>query len=293
MLLCEELATAVSTSLSNLGSFDAAALSMIEWVDNYPDVVGLIKQIGIIPESFQHDSSEEKLFLKVSEAVLARGFRELGLKATVLKERGDSADVQVESKYHKYSLVADAKAFRLSRTAKNQKDFKVAALSGWRKDADYAVLCSPYFQYPLRQSQIYSQSLEHNVCLFSWEHLAFLIQSKVKESEHKDLSVLWSWPEKQAQSTVVSEMKKCFISDFDRFLSGRLHLLEANMRAVFTDRVNEIEERGRYELTYWNKQKSRLLSLSREEAISELIKVRKIDAKIGQITAYIEGLRYE
>ena len=33
-----------------------------------------------------------------------------------------------------YSLVADAKAFRLSRTAKNQKDFKVQAMDGlaWR-----------------------------------------------------------------------------------------------------------------------------------------------------------------
>ena len=63
--------------------------------------------------------------------VLARAFRELGLKSTVLRERSDSADVIAESKFHCYTLVADAKSFRLSRTAKNQKDFKVTALSNW------------------------------------------------------------------------------------------------------------------------------------------------------------------
>ena len=67
---------------------------------------------------------KEKLFSKASDAVLSRAFREIGLKSTVLKERGDSADVLAESLFHGYTLVADAKAFRMSRTAKNQKDFK-------------------------------------------------------------------------------------------------------------------------------------------------------------------------
>jgi hypothetical protein len=37
--------------------------------------------------------------------------------------RADSADVEGATK--DYTIVGDAKAFRLSRTAKNQKDFKV------------------------------------------------------------------------------------------------------------------------------------------------------------------------
>ena len=105
------------------------------------------------------------MIAKASDAVLSRAFRELGLKSTVLGQRSDSADVLAESKYYGYTLVADAKAFRLSRTARNQKDFKVTALSGWRKDADYAVLCSPYFQYPVKKSQIYAQAVDENVCL--------------------------------------------------------------------------------------------------------------------------------
>lgn len=83
-------------------------------------------------------------------------------------ERGDAADVFAESSIYGYTLVADAKAFRMSRTAKNQKDFKVNALSGWRNDSDFAVLCAPIFQYPKKKSQIYHQALTNNVCLLGW-----------------------------------------------------------------------------------------------------------------------------
>ena len=139
--------------------FEEASSLLISAVDEAPDFLDILAQIGTIPESLEHDSTAEKLFSKISDAVLARAFREIGLKSTVLKERGDSADVLAQSPIHGYTLVADAKAFRMSRTAKNQKDFKVAALSGWRKDYNYAVLCSPYFQYPSSSSQIYAQAL--------------------------------------------------------------------------------------------------------------------------------------
>ena len=112
----------------------------------------LITEVGIIPEKIEHDSKEEKLFSKVSEIFLARCFFELGLKTTLYTTRGNSADVLAESRFHNYSLVSAAKAFRLSRTAKNQKDFKVESLNTWKRDNDYAVLCCPYFQYPNRLS---------------------------------------------------------------------------------------------------------------------------------------------
>lgn len=165
--------TDILGAISNAASmnFEDASALLENCVNEDATFVETLKQIGTIPEIFEHDSTEEKLFSKASDAVLSRAFREIGLKSTVLKERGDSADVLAESPIHGYTLVADAKAFRMSRTAKNQKDFKVVALSGWRKDSEYAVLCSPYFQYPSRSSQIYAQAIEHNVCLFSWEHL--------------------------------------------------------------------------------------------------------------------------
>ena len=143
-------------------------------------IIGGMILVSLISIFTLYYTKEEKIFLKLSDIVLSKAFRYIGFNSCVLKERGNSADVYAESKKHKYSLVIDAKSFRMSRTAKNQKDFKISALSKWRGNEDYSVLCSPYFQYPINRSQIYSQSLEHNVCLLSWEHLIFLIENKRK-----------------------------------------------------------------------------------------------------------------
>lgn len=155
---------------SDNGSFKEQTKKVIEYVDSLSDndIKIIVKEIGTIPECIKASSSEEKLFSKSSDVILARCFRMLGLKSKAIAERADSADVIAESLYHKYSLVADAKCFRMSRTAKNQKDFKVAALSNWRGgENEYAVLVSPYFQYPKSESQIYKTALDDNVCLFA------------------------------------------------------------------------------------------------------------------------------
>jgi type II restriction enzyme len=136
----------------------------------------IIKEIGAIPEDIEHDSSEEKLYSKTTDIVLAKTFQELGMQASVNKERANCADLVSKSSIHGYSLVGDAKAFRLSRTAKNQKDFKVKSMVDWKGDHDYSVLVCPYYQYPKSSSQIYGQALDGNVCLLSWEHLSFLLE---------------------------------------------------------------------------------------------------------------------
>ena len=143
-------------------------------------------QVGIMPEVFSHDSSEEKLWSKFSDILLAKSLDCLGLRSEVLRTRGNSADVY--SKTKKYTIVSDAKCFRLSRTAKNQKDFKIKALDDWRRQDTYALLVSPLSQYPNDRSQIYSQALSHNVTLLSYAHLQFLIEKGVKGN----LEELWN-----------------------------------------------------------------------------------------------------
>lgn len=96
---------------------------------------------GIIPERFGHDSSEEKLWAKYCDIILNISFNVLDIESEVIRVRGDSADIRGIAA--QYSIVADAKAFRLSRTAKNQKDFKIASLDDWRRENTYACLVAP------------------------------------------------------------------------------------------------------------------------------------------------------
>lgn len=143
-----------------------------------------IIECGILPELFSHDSSEEKLWAKYSDIVLSLALNFLNIPAEVLRTRGDSADVFGKTK--SYSIVGDAKTFRLSRTAKNQK-FKVKALDDWRKGNNYALLVSPLTQYPNRKSQIYRQAIERNVTLLSYTHLHFLLDYHTNQ----DLKPIW------------------------------------------------------------------------------------------------------
>ena len=254
------------------------------------DFINTLRQIEIIPEAITHDSTEEKLFAKASDIVLSRAFRELGLKSIVLNERADSADVIAESKIHGYTLVADAKAFRLSRTAKNQKDFKVSALSSWRKDNDFAVLCSPYFQYPARISQIYAQALTHNVCLFSWEHLIFMIENGIVENENLNLSEIWSFCDKFSRQVLVSDMKNNFLPELNNFLSDFLNIDKEIFNASLNTQIISIIERSDHEKTYWNEEIRRIKNYSRQKAIDELIASRRIYEKLNQINTYINNI---
>lgn len=272
-------------------SFDEASEEIEQYINDCEGFLGILEQIGTIPESIEHDSTQEKLFAKASDAALARAFRMLGLRATVLKERGDSADVQAESMYHNYTLVADAKAFRLSRTAKNQKDFKVTALSGWRKDADFAVLCGPYFQYPVSRSQIYAQAVDHNVCLFSWENIVFLIKNNIQETEDRNLSVLWNISAEYAQHCVVAEKKNCFISVINQAVLNVCQKEQDDLSRFLMDCKGSISARAAEETAFWVEERQRIAAYTREQAIAELVKAKKIDEKIAQINKYVLGIR--
>ena len=116
------------------GSFGDDSTKVIEELrteiakDGNEALLDHLRLCGAIPEQYGHDSSEEKLYSKYTDALISESLSAIGLRSAVIDARGDSADVQARAVA--YSLVADAKAFRLSRTAKNQKDFKIQAMDG-------------------------------------------------------------------------------------------------------------------------------------------------------------------
>lgn len=271
-------------------NFDDTCGMLERCINSGKNFINMLRHIEIIPENIPHDSTAEKLFAKASDLALSRAFRELGLKSVVMRERSDSADILAESRLFGYSLVSDAKAFRLSRTAKNQKDFKVSALSGWRKDNDFAVLCAPYFQYPARNSQIYSQALMNNVCLLSWEHLIFLIENGIKESESVNLSALWNFCEHFSKKILVSDMKKNFLPEFNKFLESLVNINSAELEASFYAQKQIIIKRGSEEKSYWLDRIQEIKQYSREQAVNELIASLKIHEKLNHIDAYIRSV---
>lgn len=277
-------------------NFKEATNKVREYIDGLDkvDFLEIVKNIGMIPESIEHDSSEEKLYSKASDIVLARCFRMLGLASKALDERADSADILAESiNGYNYSLVADAKCFRLSRTAKNQKDFKISNLSNWRgSDNEYAVLVAPYFQYPQTRSQIYATALSLNVCLMTWEHISLLLEYGVKETENFSLESLWNASLMMARDSglAFSNAQVCFLPKMDKFVAKKIGVKEKDYFGELNKYKAFILFRGKKEIEYWNERIEEIRSYSREKAIEELISAKKLNEKISAIRSYLNKL---
>ncbi len=290
----EQLVTKIK-ALSIIDFKDATEEIRI-FVDDIPedDFKKIVKQIGTIPENIEHDSTEEKLYSKTSDIVLARCFRLLGLASRALDERADSADILAESiSGYNYSLVADAKCFRLSRTAENQKDFKVSNLSDWRgSENEYAVLVAPYFQYPQSTSQIYSKALENNVCLLAWEHISILLEQNVKETISLSMESLWNASQMIARDKSLSfaNAKCCFLPKMDVYVAKKIGMPDTKYKNLLSKYKKLIVYRGRTEIAYWNNCIDEIKKYTKEKAIEELIKAKKLQEKINVISQYIDKL---
>lgn len=245
-----------------------------------------LRLCGAVPEHYGHDSSEEKLYSKYTDAIISEALTAIGLKSAVINARADAADVQARG--GGYSLVADAKAFRLSRTAKNQKDFKVQAMDGWRSGLDYAVLVCPIYQLPNRTSQIYQQAIARNVCILSYSHLATLVglakrrgaavATKGLGSVLKSVSLLH--PSKNAADYWLGINKALVVA-----LKGDLDLWTAEKTASLAALGVAKDDA----LTYLRAERNRLLGLSHKQALEELIRAAGLDSRIAQVERIEHG----
>jgi type II restriction enzyme len=239
-----------------------------------------LRLCGDIPESFDHDSTEEKLYSKYTDALLSECFRSLGFKSIVLKERADAADVEAFAE--SYSFVADAKAFRLSRTAKNQKDFKVQAMDVWKRGKPYAMVVCPIYQLPTRASQIYQQASARNVCVFTYSHLAVLSGYAKKAEEGKAEEILLAVfeavkhlnPSKDANQYWAAINRTML--GFDKYMTE----LWAKEKVASVEAIAVAKDVA---LTYLASEREKIMRMSHQQALDELLRVHKIEARIQTV----------
>ena len=280
--------------LSNTRNFQDATKILTEQVSNLnrQSVINIVREIGTIPESIEASSTEEKLYSKASDIILSRCFNELGLKSKAVSERGNSADIIAES-LHGYTLVADAKTFRLSRTAKNQKDFKISTLSNWRgMEHDFALLVSPYFQYPSNNSQIYSSSLDNKVCLLSWEHILFLLEKNIVENDSLSLEQIWNAPTRIERDSRIAyaDRQNCLFPYINKIVCDRISLPTKDFEELLESCRIYISQRGSCEIQHIDSEINYIKGFSREKAVNELIKSRKLEERILSIKSFIRSL---
>ncbi len=246
-------------------------------------ISGLINHLrlcGNIPESYGHDTSEEKQYAKYTDTLLSFAYKSMGIKSLLIDERADVADVEGYAK--QYSFVADAKAFRLSRTAKNQKDFKIQAMDRWKHGKAYAMVVCPIYQLPCKNSQIYQQAITRNVCVFTYSHLSLLVRYAAKAGQNNAEALLYKIfkivpalnPSKSAvdywlgiNKTILSHSKIMF------------DLWQEEKKAA-----TESIEIGKEEaLSYLSYEREKIMRMSHEDALKELLKSSKIYRKMETV----------
>ena len=240
----------------------------------------MILDCAVMPEVFRHDSSEEKLWAKYSDILLAKSLGFLGLESEVIRVRGNSADVRAVSP--NYKIVGDAKTFRLSRTAKNQKDFKVESLDSWRRSSDYAILVGPLCQFPTTSSAIYRQAIARNVTLLSYAHLYFMLKyfsSKI------NIESLWNAGKTMQKQGTSGDLKSAryYWEWMNSTLLDCFGKTDKDFDAIRQLDIETTRRLGNEGIQYWEKKIDEYRLLSKEEAIRRLIKAEKIEAKIEQI----------
>lgn len=255
-------------------------------VHGLQSLLGHLRLCGAIPERYGHDSSAEKLYAKYTDSVLQQAFAWMGFATLVLKERSGVADVECVSET--YSFVADAKSFRLSRTAKNQKDFKIQAMDNWKHGKPYAIVVCPIYQLPSKASQIYQQAAARSVCIATYTHLAVLVryaqassQTKARQLLHEVLQTVEAMhPAKDAVSYWQS-INRAFLQ-FDP-LVGEIWREEkrATEKAILVSKEEA--------LIFLAAERERIMKLSREEAIHEILKRQKLDNRVRAVQAVADN----
>ena len=243
-------------------------------------LLGHLRLCGAIPESYGPDTSEEKLYSKYTDAVIHEAYATMGFTSLVLTERADVADVECVT--DDYSFVADAKAFRLSRTAKNQKDFKVQAMDDWKHGKPYAMVVCPVYQLPYRTSQIYQQAAARSVCIATYTHLAVLVRYAYESTRSKAVGLVREVfrtveamnPSKSANSYWQAVNRT--LLDFDDII-GKIWREEklASNESILISREEA--------LTFLAAERERIMRLSRTEAIREVLKWKRLDSKIQTV----------
>ncbi len=258
-----------------------AALEKELKTDGLATLLDHLRLCGAIPESYGHDSSEEKLYSKYTDTLLAEAFKFIGLTSLVLTERADSADVECSGEKG-FCFVGDAKAFRLSRTAKNQKDFKIQAMDGWKRGRPFAMVVCPIYQLPARTSQIYQQASARNVCIFTYSHLCLLLVYSKATSAAKAQALLHDLF-KTVQALQPSKDATAYWLPLNRKMlefSKEIADLWKTEKVAALESIQVAKDEA---LTHLATERTRISQMSREEAIKELIREHNIENRIAVI----------
>lgn len=85
--------------------------------------------------------------------------------------------------------------------------------------------------------------------------------------------------------------KLCFLPRIDGYVAKKIGMSESDFSGLLNEYKNILVSRGEAEIKYWKECIDEIKQYTREEAIEELIKAKKLHEKVSVISLYIARLK--
>lgn len=158
----------------------------------------LLKHSGYIPDLYNNDSSEEVLYTKLVEVLVAEWAERMGFKSEIVKQKASKEDVTIN--IDNKIIVCDAKSFRLGRSQKapNVKDFlKLEDIRKWMESYEGSI--GGLVTYPCTHewkntsdAYRYCSTKDAPTLMLPYKYLAFLFDTRHKYDTN-NLVYLWDY----------------------------------------------------------------------------------------------------
>jgi len=149
----------------------------------------------------------------------------------------------------------------------------------WKHGKAKAMIVCPIYQLPKSSSQIYLNAVSSDVCIFTYSHLSLLLNHSKVAGQQKSQALLL----KVFKAVPLLPLSK---NATDYWLGINKTLLESSksIEKIWQEEkqasLEAIEIAKEEDLLYLAGQREKIMRMSHQEALSELIKTRKIDGKI-------------
>lgn len=259
---------------------DTASLAASYWKVlkemNDQELAFLVLVTGYIPEFYKEDSSQETLYSKLVEVIVAEVFQRIGFtETTIQKQKASKEDVTI--RIPGKVIVCDAKTYRLGRSqaAPNVKDtLKKADYEKWLHSYPEIERVGGLITFPSlfrwkggSDAYLYCTDFSSPIALTLYEHLAFMLISALPPA-----ALIGHLTDYKAAFPRPTKVQSEYFTSMDRSLFGS-HLKDWNSFKL--ESVQVIQER---------------VEFSKEKILAHL-QARLIDVKLRVEEMKVEELR--
>ena len=167
------------------------------------------------------------------------------------------------------------------------KDFKIQALDNWKHGKPYAMLVCPVYQLPSRTSQIYQQAIARSVCVYTYTHLACHVQCAERGGARSGTGLLHD-----VFSSVEAMLPTKNASEYWQAVNGVL-LNGLNTSELWRNEkialLESIEVAREDALRALAEERARIMCLSRQDAIREVLDAQRLGTRTQAVEAVSEN----